>query len=56
MADFFNVRGYRPAQLQDPDGKCTGCTLCAVMCPDTVITVYRLPVSPRMAALASLTV
>ena len=26
MADFYNARGYRPAQLVDPDSKCTGCT------------------------------
>ena len=43
MADFFNDRGYRPAQLIDTDGQCTGCTLCGIICPDSVITVYRLP-------------
>jgi 2-oxoglutarate ferredoxin oxidoreductase subunit delta len=43
MANSFNARGYRPVQLVDPGGKCTGCTLCAVMCPDAVLTVYRLP-------------
>ena len=41
MADYFNARGYRPAQLVDPDHECTGCTLCALVCPDVVITVYR---------------
>jgi len=41
MADYFNARGYRPAQLVDPDHDCTGCTLCALVCPDVVITVYR---------------
>jgi 2-oxoglutarate ferredoxin oxidoreductase subunit delta len=41
MADYFNVRGYRPAQLVDADHECTGCTLCALVCPDVVITVYR---------------
>jgi 2-oxoglutarate ferredoxin oxidoreductase subunit delta len=43
MADSYNTRGYRPAVLVDPQGKCTGCTLCAVICPDAVLTVYRLP-------------
>jgi len=41
MADYFNARGYRPAQLVDPDHECTGCTLCALVCPDVVITVFR---------------
>lgn len=39
--DRFNARGYRPAQLVDPQGKCTGCALCALICPDVVLTVYR---------------
>jgi 2-oxoglutarate ferredoxin oxidoreductase subunit delta len=41
MADYFNAKGYRPAQLVDPQGECTGCAVCAVICPDAVITVYR---------------
>ena len=41
MADYINVRGYRPAQFVDPDHECTGCTLCALVCPDVVITVFR---------------
>jgi 2-oxoglutarate ferredoxin oxidoreductase subunit delta len=41
MADHFNARGYRPAELVDPAHECTGCTLCALVCPDVVITVYR---------------
>jgi 2-oxoglutarate ferredoxin oxidoreductase subunit delta len=41
MADFFNSKGYRPAVLVDPDHKCTGCALCAVVCPDVCITVFR---------------
>ncbi len=41
MASYINARGYRPAQLVDPDHECTGCTLCALICPDVVITVYR---------------
>lgn len=49
MADSFNARGYRPAQLVDPEGKCTGCALCAVICPDAVFTVYRLPAKPVVA-------
>jgi 2-oxoglutarate ferredoxin oxidoreductase subunit delta len=39
--DRFNARGYRPVELIDPNEQCTGCTLCALMCPDVVLTVYR---------------
>ena len=41
MAEFYNSKGYKPAQLKDPGGRCTGCMLCAMICPDAVITVYR---------------
>src|SRR6266536_3547320 len=41
MSDMFNSKGYRPAQLVDPAGMCTGCAVCALICPDTAITVYR---------------
>jgi len=37
----FNARGYRIVKLADPEGHCTGCTLCALICPDVVLTVYR---------------
>jgi len=36
----LNSSGYHPATFQD-NGKCTGCALCAVMCPDAAIEVYR---------------
>jgi 2-oxoglutarate ferredoxin oxidoreductase subunit delta len=52
MADWFNAKGYRPAQLVDPQGECTGCAVCAVICPDAVITVYRT-VTPRAAVAAA---
>jgi 2-oxoglutarate ferredoxin oxidoreductase subunit delta len=39
--DRFNARGYRPVELLDPEDKCTGCALCALICPDVVLTVYR---------------
>jgi 2-oxoglutarate ferredoxin oxidoreductase subunit delta len=41
MADHYNAKGYKPAELTDPEGRCTGCTLCAMICPDAVITVFR---------------
>ncbi|MFC1960228.1 4Fe-4S dicluster domain-containing protein [Chloroflexota bacterium] len=36
-----NANGYTPATLFDADRLCTGCALCALMCPDVGITVYR---------------
>lgn len=32
-------KGYHPAQIVK-DG-CTGCAICALVCPDAAITVYR---------------
>jgi 2-oxoglutarate ferredoxin oxidoreductase subunit delta len=45
--ESFNARGYRPVVLVDPEGKCTGCALCALMCPDVVLTIYRYDPRPR---------
>ena len=42
IADFFNAKGYRPAEhIDPPPTQCTGCANCAAMCPDSAITVYR---------------
>ena len=41
LADYNNSNGYRPVIFLDPKHKCTGCALCAVVCPDGCITVYR---------------
>lgn len=41
MSDHFNRKGYRTSELVDPDGQCTGCAMCATVCPDMAITVYR---------------
>ena len=35
-----NGKGYHYAESVNDD--CTGCTNCAVVCPDGVITVYRV--------------
>ena len=32
-------KGYHPAEIYK-DG-CTGCAICALVCPDAAITVYR---------------
>ena len=39
-AGEYNIRGYRPVCFID-DGECTGCALCAIMCPEIAIEVYR---------------
>jgi 2-oxoglutarate ferredoxin oxidoreductase subunit delta len=48
--DHFNAKGYRPVQLVN-DNDCTGCTICAIICPDVVFTVYR-QVRKKQAATA----
>ena len=35
-----NSKGYPISRMVNPDA-CTGCASCAVICPDSVITVYR---------------
>ena len=48
IAETFNTKGYRPAQLIDPNHACTGCAICAVICPDAAITVYRFSKTPSV--------
>jgi len=36
----LNSGGYHPVVFKD-NGKCNGCALCALMCPDCAIEVYR---------------
>ena len=50
LSTTFNARGYHPIELDDQDGACTGCALCALVCPDLVFTVYREPVRRPVAA------
>ncbi len=37
--DRLNPTGYHPAQLNGD--KCTGCAVCALVCPEAAITVFR---------------
>jgi 2-oxoglutarate ferredoxin oxidoreductase subunit delta len=54
MSAALNAKGYHPVELIDPQDKCTGCALCAVICPDVVFKVYRYQAkTPQRAALAA---
>jgi 2-oxoglutarate ferredoxin oxidoreductase subunit delta len=37
----YNVKGYQHAIFIDSEKKCNACTLCAVVCPEVAIEVYR---------------
>ena len=37
----YNAKGYYPARFSDPESKCNGCMLCAIVCPEVAIEVYR---------------
>jgi 2-oxoglutarate ferredoxin oxidoreductase subunit delta len=39
-AASMNRRGVHPAEQSAPD-RCTGCRICALMCPDVCIEVYK---------------
>jgi 2-oxoglutarate ferredoxin oxidoreductase subunit delta len=43
LSKSVNGKGYNYMYMEHPD-TCTGCTNCAVVCPDTVITVYRVKI------------
>jgi 2-oxoglutarate ferredoxin oxidoreductase subunit delta len=36
----YNLKGYHPVSFND-NGKCNGCSLCAIICPEVAIEVYR---------------
>jgi 2-oxoglutarate ferredoxin oxidoreductase subunit delta len=45
-SDRMNQKGYYPAlfiekELKKEGKKCTGCSLCAIVCPEIAIEVYR---------------
>jgi 2-oxoglutarate ferredoxin oxidoreductase subunit delta len=45
-SDRMNQKGYCPASftekpLKKEPRKCTGCSLCAISCPEVAIEVYR---------------
>jgi 2-oxoglutarate ferredoxin oxidoreductase subunit delta len=54
MSAALNAKGYHPVELIDPQDNCTGCGLCAVICPDVVFKVYRYQAkAPQRAAFAA---
>jgi 2-oxoglutarate ferredoxin oxidoreductase subunit delta len=48
--DRLTTKGYHPVHIH-AEG-CTGCALCAVICPDAAITVFREPPVRRSRAKA----
>lgn len=40
LATQVNGKGYNYSRMENPDA-CTGCASCAIICPDSCITVYR---------------
>ena len=36
----FNAQGYQTVGLKDPEA-CVSCAICARMCPDVVIEVWK---------------
>ncbi|KJR42880.1 4Fe-4S ferredoxin [Candidatus Magnetoovum chiemensis] len=40
LSNNFNSLGYFPAYVTDME-KCTGCVLCAEICPEIAIEVWR---------------
>jgi 2-oxoglutarate ferredoxin oxidoreductase subunit delta len=43
VSEALNCQGYYPAKSTDnsDDPECTGCSMCATICPDVAIEVYR---------------
>ncbi len=41
MSDQYNDKGYLLVEFSDPEAGCNGCTMCAVMCPDLALSVYK---------------
>jgi len=39
LSERYNTKGYYPAVFNG--GECTGCAICAVVCPEAAIEVWR---------------
>lgn len=40
QSDKLNAAGYQSAMFND-NGECTGCGICALVCPEVAIEVFR---------------
>jgi 2-oxoglutarate ferredoxin oxidoreductase subunit delta len=40
LSKSINSRGFHHADVINPE-RCTGCRICALMCPDVCIQVFR---------------
>jgi len=40
MGDHLNAKGFHPAVAVKSDD-CVGCAMCAVVCPEVAIEVYK---------------
>jgi len=43
----INKRGLYPVEYIDPEGRCNACRLCAIVCPDVAIRVYKEVRKPK---------
>lgn len=42
LSDDLNSKGYHYCEFPDgSEAECNGCTVCAVMCPDVAVEVYK---------------
>jgi len=41
LSNHINSHGYTPAVYNEDEDRCTGCALCAEMCPDVAIKVFK---------------
>lgn len=41
MDTTINSQGFTPVKLVDPDGKCTACGACYIVCPEVVFQVFK---------------
>ncbi len=44
MSKEVNHKGYKYVYMENPE-ECTACKNCAILCPDGVISVYRIKIA-----------
>jgi 2-oxoglutarate ferredoxin oxidoreductase subunit delta len=54
LSSHINLNGYKYAELVKDN--CTGCINCAIICPESAITVYRQPKTAKKITPAVVTV